>query len=164
MAAALRIGHIVKINLILGFPHERRRDMLKTVWFALRMGAMGVSDCNINAFSPYPGSELYGKLRDEGKISEPNDAYFEGLLIQADFTMMRSYCENVDGWELRIFRLLGVAGFYSLSYLLHPRRLFGLARSLFGRDVHAANLFEQRILDARARRSVAKRGSKVAAE
>ena len=47
-------------------------------------------------FAPYPGSELFKKLKKEQKV-RINDLYFEKLHAQFDLTKPDSYCENVSG-------------------------------------------------------------------
>ena len=156
---AVDVGHSVKINLIIGFPHETRRMILQTLRFVWRMATRGVHDCNVAIFTPYPGSELYDELRDENKIGSLDDQYFHDLLIQFDFTMMKSYCNNVPGWELAIYRFLAMALFYLISYGSHPNRLFRLVRSLLSKDFQAHNIFEQRVYDYLVRARLLKRSS-----
>ena len=76
---AVRNGLNVKLNIIMGFPDESRKELGQTVRFLARMGFAGVHDMSISLFSPYPGSELYHKLRKSGKIPELSDEYFLGL-------------------------------------------------------------------------------------
>lgn len=149
---AVRIGHTVKINLIIGFPDETPRDVLKTVYFAFRMALIGVDDCNIAIFSPYPGSELYRRLLAEGKLPPASDGYLNGLVAQFDFTNATAFCQSISGRTLSMWRVVGHALFYATAYLGHPGRLIGLLRRLKGSRFQAANLFEQRISDALARR------------
>src|SRR5688572_32847266 len=54
---AVRNGLNVKLNIIMGFPDESRKELGQTVRFLARMGFAGVHDMSISLFSPYPGSE-----------------------------------------------------------------------------------------------------------
>lgn len=153
---AVKVGQTVKINFVIGFPHEQRRDMLKTLWSNLRMAFLGVSDSNIAIFSPYPGSELYEELRADGTIPELNDKYFHHLLIQFDFTLAKSVCRNVPNWEIAIYRFVGMSSFYMLSYILRPKRILGLFCNITGKAFHANSLFEQRIYDFLKRSQLSK--------
>ena len=148
---AKKIGHTVKINLVIGFPGERMSDILKTVVFGVKMAFMRVDDCNIAIFSPYPGSELYGRLRKEGKLPPPNDDYFASLLVYFDLTKAISYCENVSGRWLAFFRFLALILFYSLAYLVYPKRILRVAKSLLGTRFKPSNVLEQRLFDIFAR-------------
>lgn len=144
---AVLIGHTVKINLIIGFPDERRIDTLKTMLFNIKMAVVGVHDSNISLFSPYPGSELFNSLRKDGVISELNDDYFDSLVSQFDMTAGKSYCKHVPAFELALYRFLGMAGFYTLTYTIRPLRLIRLIRAMSKAENTANNLFEQRLKD-----------------
>ena len=149
---AVAIGHTVKINLIIGFPHERLRNVLRTLMLACRMAIIGAHDCNIKTFTPYPGSELYDYLRSRGGGLTLNDDYFRGLIVQYDFTVSTSHSDHLKGWQLLASRIMGNVLFYLLSYGLRPGRIVRLAKQLRAERFQASNLFEQRISDFIARR------------
>ena len=155
----VRIGHTTKIIIIVGFPDEKRADILKTLFFSWRMAIMGVDDCNISSFTPYPGSELFDELLEENVIPEICDKYFAGLIQQEDFMQDASYCRNVSGWEVNFYRIIGMALFYVLAFGLHPQRLYRLFKTLFTREWQPMNLFEQRIYDLFMRRKLLRRPS-----
>jgi len=144
---AIKLEIIVKINLIIGFPDEKLIDIVKTFFFAWRMGILGVNDCNISVFSCYPGSELYRTMREEGLLTEPDDKYFVELTSQFDMTAPISNCKNASGYVLMFFRVFGISGFYFFSYLLRPKRIFDFFKRYNKDHFRAANLFEQRISD-----------------
>ncbi len=150
--SAVRQGHTVKVNIVIGFPKEQLNDMIQSVLFSLRMALIGVDDCNIAIFSPYPGSELYQQLRAADKVPAPSDRYFNDLVAQFDFTNASAFCETVSGQRLTFIRVFGLAMFYVVAYLSHPSRLVRLVRNIFAERFQASNLFEQRISDALARR------------
>ena len=66
----------VKLNLMLGFPDETHKEMLETLKFVMDAAFMGVSDVYVACFSPYPGSELFDQLRENGQIANLDDEYF----------------------------------------------------------------------------------------
>lgn len=145
--AAVRAGHTVKVCMIIGFPHESRQHILQSVLYAARLGVMGVDDCNISPFTPYPGSELFKQLRREGVIPEINDNYFNSLVSQFDFVTSIAYCPNVPGWEVAIYRFVGMLTFYGLSYLFHPRRIWRVIKGVATGSFSPRSLAEQRICD-----------------
>jgi anaerobic magnesium-protoporphyrin IX monomethyl ester cyclase len=151
MREAIKVDHTVKANLIIGFPHEKYKDVLQTIRFAIKMAIIGVDDCNISLFSPYPGSEIYNDLRAKNKIEGPCDNYFANLVIQFDFTSKESVCNYISGGQLKLIRIFGHALFYSMSYILRPSRLVRLVSNLLSNRFQASNLFEQRLSDALAR-------------
>jgi radical SAM superfamily enzyme YgiQ (UPF0313 family) len=155
---AAKLGHVVKVNLIIGFPEERLSDALKTIRYAVSMGLHGVADCNITLFSPYPGSQVYEEMRAEGVLGEPNDEYFRRLVVQFDFTSSVSYCKRVAPRTLATLRFVGLSLFYVFAYLSTPRRLVRLMRSASSERFQPYNLFEQRIYDFWRRRQLKRDG------
>ena len=144
---AVQIGHTTKVNFIIGFPDEDRQSVWQTFLTVIRLAFAGVDDCNVHIFAPYPGSELYKQLREEGAIAELDDKYFNDLFTQFDFTSLASYCKNVPTNELRIVRTLAMALFYGFSYFLYPSRLYLLARKIWSKNFKPRSLFEQRVYD-----------------
>ena len=108
---AVAIGHTVKVNLIIGFPHETLNDALKTLKYAVKMAFLGVDDCNISKFSPYPGSSIFKELQSTGRIPDLDDHYSRGLITRFDFTAKISYCPNISPSILAITSFLGHAVF-----------------------------------------------------
>jgi len=148
MEAAIRIGLNSRMNIIIGFPHETRRDIYQSARFCLRMARKGLDDCFPWLFSAYPGSELYAQLRAEGAIPEPCDDYFESLHGMSNFALSVSKASRLPLWELNLYRVAITLSFYVIAYLRHPRRLARLLHSVFrpGR-FSAQSLLEQRLYE-----------------
>ncbi len=125
MEAAIRIGLNARMNIILGFPHETRRDIYQSARFCLRMARKGLDDCFPWLFSAYPGSELYAQLTADGSVPGPCDDYFLSLHGMSNFALSVS----------------------AIAYLLYPRRLVGLLRNLVRPSFSAQNLLEQRLYE-----------------
>lgn len=151
---AVNIGQTVKVNFIIGFPHENFSDVWKTVSLMFRMALIGVHDSNLAIFTPYPGSELYTQLVDDGSISGVNDEYFANLILQFDFTVAKSYAPHMSGMTLVVWRAIGQFGFYAISYAIRPWRAINLFKGIIRPGTIANNLFEQRIFDFFARRKL----------
>mgnify|MGYP001342496030 CR=1 FL=1 len=152
MKSAVKIGHTIRLNFIIGFPHESFWDCLKTIAFAFRCALMyGVSDINFAIFAPYPGSELFNKLENEKKVVL-NDSYFQKLLVQFDLTKSFSYCEKVPGVVLMVLRFIGFSISYLTIYLARPKRIFRLIVNIMKRKFVANSLIEQRVYDMIIRR------------
>jgi hypothetical protein len=117
---------------------------------------MKVDDCNISAFSPYPGSELFDELQRENAFGKIDDEYFATLMTQFDFTVAKTFCRHVRSWEILSYRVVGMVVFYVLSYLRCPGRLIRVAKGIFQNQFQPRSLFEQRIYDfiVRARRTL----------
>ena len=144
---AVKTGHVVKVNLIIGFPHERPKHILQTLSYAIKMAIHGAHDCNIAKFSPYPGSQLFKELRSEGVIPELNDNYFRGLVSQFDLTAKSKFCPHVPSMVLMLATVIGHGLFYSLAYLGRPGRIWRIVKQVIQGRFRPRNLFEQRISD-----------------
>ncbi len=112
----------IKLNIIIGFPDESEREIKETIRFLIRMAILGVHDAAIAQFSPYPGSELFSKLRKEQKIPELTDEYFLSLGAYKDFSSSFSYADKISPEKQNYYRLLGLFLFYSVQYLVRPWR------------------------------------------
>jgi radical SAM superfamily enzyme YgiQ (UPF0313 family) len=141
--AAIRNNIHVKVNLIIGFPHETRKHVLATVWFAWKLAWLGVHDAAIFLFSPYPGSKLFDELREESKIGELNEDYFRSLVAFMDPFAPSEYCRHVRGRELAFWRLFGMASFFGLSYLFRPIRFIRLIKNVIKNE--SETVLEQRL-------------------
>ena len=145
--AANKIGHTTKVNIVIGFPDDTLTSILKSAWFAVKMALYGSEDCTFTKFSPYPGSELYRRLRDENKIPPPSDDYIRSLAGFMDFTKAESYCNRVNGRVLTFLAFAMHGVFYSVAYLTHPKRIFRTIRNLTKNHFEPSNVLEQRLFD-----------------
>jgi radical SAM superfamily enzyme YgiQ (UPF0313 family) len=144
---ANKMGHTTKFNIVIGFPDDTLPDIFKSAWFIFKMAADGCEDCVISIFSPYPGSELYRRLRDENKIPPPNDEYIHSLAGFKDFTKTDAYCNDISGRTLTFLCVAMHALFYSVAYLSHPSRIIRVIRNLMKKRFEPSNVFEQRMYD-----------------
>lgn len=142
--AALAEGIHVKINMIIGFPHETRRHILQTIWFCWKMAVVGVHDAGVFLFSPYPDSALFEELQQQGKIPRQLDEqYFRSLVAFMDPFAPSDYCRHVGGRELAWWRLFGMASFFAVSYLVRPWRFVQLVKNLIRNE--SDTVLEQRL-------------------
>jgi anaerobic magnesium-protoporphyrin IX monomethyl ester cyclase len=128
--SALKEGMNVKLNIIMGFPHETGKEIRETVFFLIRMAALGVHDAYIACFSPYPGSELFQELQRSGKIKEMDADYFLMLTSYSDLRYSYSYSPHMSNRRLTFYRLGGMSLFYTVAYLLRPWRVFKAVSNL----------------------------------
>ena len=128
--SAVKNGMNVKLNIIMGFPGESRKELGETVKFLARMGRAGVHDAAISLFSPYPGSELYHDLRKSGRIPELSDDYFLSLCAYKDFAQTVSYSDDVTPNALNRYRIMGYLTFYGVQYAMRPWRAVRLLTNL----------------------------------
>jgi radical SAM superfamily enzyme YgiQ (UPF0313 family) len=130
MRGAVRSGLNVKANIIFGFPDETRWEVWQTIGFLFMMALTGVHDVSISMFSPYPGSELFSELLEQGKIKAFSDEYFLSLTAYTDMARAVSWTDNMSSKELNFLRMFGLLGFYGTQYLLRPWRLIQTLRNL----------------------------------
>jgi radical SAM superfamily enzyme YgiQ (UPF0313 family) len=160
--SAVKVGHTVKLNFIIGFPHETLLDCLKTIFFGIYCSfRFGIYDVNYAMFSPYPGSELFEKLKNEKKINVDDD-YFKKLMAYMDVTQSHSYCENVSGKTISVLRFLGFSLSYISIYMSRPIRIYKLFKNFFQKEFSPSNLFEQRVYDFYTRIKLNKKNKKLA--
>ncbi len=128
--SALSKGMSVKLNLMLGFPDETHKEMLETLKFVMDAAFMGVSDVYLASFSPYPGSELFDQMYENGQIPKLDDEYFLNLTSYTDLLHSYSYSRHVGHHMLTIYRIGGMSMFYILNFLLRPNRIFRLFKNV----------------------------------
>ena len=144
---ANKIGHTTKVNIVIGFPDDTLASILKSAWFTVKMALYGSEDCTFTKFSPYPGSELYRRLRDENKVPPPSDGYIRSLAGFMDFTKTEAYCNQVSGRTLAFLTFVMHGVFYSVAYLTHPKRIFRVIGNLTKKRFKPSNVLEQRLYD-----------------
>jgi radical SAM superfamily enzyme YgiQ (UPF0313 family) len=145
--SSVKIGHTTKLNFIIGFPHETLIDCLKTIAFAMYCSfRFGISDILFSVFTPYPGSELFEKLKKEKKLTV-NDNYFKKLIVQFDFTKGDSYCENISATTIVILRFLAFTLCYTIIYITRPKMIYKLFKNIFQKKFFPNNILEQRLFE-----------------
>ncbi len=146
---AVRIGLVVRVNIVIGFPGETRADLYKTLWYGIKLSALGVDEIQPNLYSPYPGSELFQQLLDEGRL-KLNDRYFLSLTsLNSDLSVFTplTFNEYAGSRELAVYRFVFTAINYGVGYLVRPQRIVRTIRNIFS-DAHATTVFEHRLKDA----------------
>jgi radical SAM superfamily enzyme YgiQ (UPF0313 family) len=124
-------GMNIKINFILGFPNETHLDIWKSLYFLVKASRAGVYDMVPSVFSPYPGSELFDKLRSEGKINLVDDNYFIKIINVDSFFQTSFYNEHVNVYSLRIYVFLYLLVFYGSNFIFHPNRLIKTIKNVW---------------------------------
>lgn len=138
----------VRTNLIIGLPHETRRQLLETLRQQLKFAWMGVDEAPLYLFQPYPGSELFRGLVARGEIAL-NDSYFDSLAGFSTGLLRpppRTFCQSVGRLELFTYRVLGMSIAYLLSYVLRPKRILRTIRNVLFSN-RSSTVLEQRVKD-----------------
>ncbi|MCA9695222.1 MAG: radical SAM protein [Nannocystaceae bacterium] len=125
---ALAAGLTTHASIIIGFPHERGRDLWATYRFVLRMAVDGLHTVAVMVFAPYPGSEEYAALREQGRLTL-DEAYYYSSLLRAS-SGLRSYNPRIGSRRLFAIQLGLLVSFFAVQYTLRPWRLGRVAWNL----------------------------------
>lgn len=152
--AAKRHGLTLRTNLIIGFPHETRRQIFQTVRYGWKLALMGVDEVSINIFSPYPGSELFAELLEQKRLHIDDNYFYSLTSLNSDYTSFNplSFCRAVGPRELAFYRILFMLSNYAISYIFFPSRILRTIRNLFRHEM-AATVFEHRLQDLLKRKA-----------
>jgi radical SAM superfamily enzyme YgiQ (UPF0313 family) len=142
MRAAIDVGIVTKVNMIIGFPFEDRRDVWQTIRYCLRMSWHGVEDIPLFPYVPYPGSEIWDDLRRDQLVPELSNEYFAALGY-SNLRSVRTYSQHMGTAEITFYRTAGMIAFIVLSHLRFPSRVVRTVRNLVQRRNQSA--VEQRL-------------------
>jgi anaerobic magnesium-protoporphyrin IX monomethyl ester cyclase len=145
---AKRQGIAVRTNLIIGFPGETWGDVFKTLLYGLKMAVKGVDDIPIFVFSPYPGTEIFHQLQQQGVLNL-NDQYLLKLqTMNSNYlsTKVMTFNPHTRARLLGVVRMVFILANYIVGYLFHPSRILRTIRSvLTGKGT--ATVLEHRLKD-----------------
>ena len=153
---ANRQGIVVRTNLIIGFPHETRRDIFQTIRYGLYLAVRGAEEVSINIFSAYPGTEIFADLNARDRV-QLDDSYFLALTsLNSDYTSLNplTVSDHLGPRELALYRIVFMLANYITGYLLRPKRIINTIRVLLFNQ-RATTVLEHRLKDAMKRKRVA---------
>lgn len=99
---------------IVGYPEETERDILETIGFAKKLS---LDRAQFSIFMPLPGSEIYEKLKGEGKINNIEWDKFISSKV--------AYTEKISEKDLKKLQKKAYLDFY-----LRTRIIFSLIREI----------------------------------
>ena len=140
---------ILRTNLVIGFPDERRADIFQTIRFGLKMAVRGVDEVSLNVFSPYPGSEIFNEMMRAGRVTL-DDSYFLRLMSNyTDYTKTNliTFNREMTATQLARWRAAFMLSSYFIGYVLYPSRILRTIRNVFFESHEAATVFEHRFKD-----------------
>ena len=117
-----KLGILTKANIILGYPEEKRRHVLETYYFIVKMAFYGLDDILITSLSIYPGSEVYKQISKRDNIVLDED-YFLSLSSQGSLNISNCHSNYYTAIELWLFKMISFCLFYISSFLFRPKRL-----------------------------------------
>lgn len=153
MGDAKKVGLVLRANLIIGFPHEKRADVYKTLAYGLKLAWMGVDEIPLFIFSAYPGTEIFDTLLEQESVVLGDDYYLGLTSLNSKFSSLNpsTYNRHVPSMELAFYRLSFMMLYYVVGYLRFPHRITRTVRNLFT-DNEASTVLEHRLRDAFKRR------------
>ena len=153
MKTAKRFGLTIRANMILGFPHETRRDIYQTVLYGMKLTWIGVDEVPYFIFSAYPGSAIYRELIETKQIDLRDEYFFSLASLNGKYSNLlpKTYNRNMPAIELAFYRLLFMSLNYLLGYVRYPRRIERTIKNLKSGKA-AATVFEHRLNDLLKRR------------
>ena len=145
---AKRQGLTLRTNMIIGFPHETRKHVFETIRYGLYLAARGVDEVTINIFSPYPGTEIFNALIEDGKVSLSDEYFLSLTSLNSDYTSLNPLTVNpvMGPRELAAYRLGFMLLNYIVGYVLRPGRIVRTLRNIFT-ERGTATVLEHRLRD-----------------
>ena len=128
MRAAECLGLRTRVNIIVGHPEERRRDVPASFKLLLKAAWLGCHDTSVMIFAPYPGSEDFNRLVDAGKVSITEDYYY--VALSRTGRSSNTYNPQMGRRELFLIQLAMLVAFYGVAYTVRPWRLWQVVRGL----------------------------------
>lgn len=125
-------GMVIKLNIILGFPHERHEDIWRTLLFLLRASWAGAYDAVAQPFNAFPGTKIYDELVEEGIIGTSEMSYYYDLIHVDHFSKTRFLNRHMHQYTLRFYYAACYLLFYFSNWAFYPSRLISLLRCCFG--------------------------------
>ena len=153
---AKRQNLTVRINLIIGFPEETWSDILKTMFYGLKMSACGIDEAPLFIFSPYSGTEIFRNLQDENRLDLDDDYFLALGALNSSYLSTQIVCFNpkINARLLGLLRTFFMLANYSVSYLFFPKRIFRTLKNIFSAH-EAVTVLEHRLKDLIQRKRMA---------
>jgi radical SAM superfamily enzyme YgiQ (UPF0313 family) len=130
IADSNRENIFIKINILIGLPEEKHKDIWQTMLFIVKSSWYGAYDMGANPFYPIPGTKLFEQLLAEKKIAMNTDKYYEDLLDADNLLKVTFYNDNISQLWLKIYFLSYFFIFYITNYLFRPIRFFATFRNV----------------------------------
>ena len=120
MQIAVRQGFKLSCFIVIGFPEETKATLRESLKLVRRMALLGVHDVSVSKFVPYPGSYLFKRLQEEGRIAIDDEFFMSPM----DFYTQKapSYSNHVTTKELYFAMLWIFVNFYVISFACRPFR------------------------------------------
>lgn len=112
----------LKINLIVGYPNESHWDIIQTIFYGIKLSALGASSVVFFKYAPYPGSYYFNQLKERKLIPDFGEEFdrFQVLSLNNEMLHVISFNKNISSPVLRLYWLTGFLFSYLAYLLLNP--------------------------------------------
>ena len=120
MRVAVRRGFRLSCFIVIGFPDDTPATLQQSLQLVRKMALSGVHDVAVSKFVPYPGSELFKRLQQQGRIALDDDFFLSPM----DFYSRNapSYSAHLSARRLHAMMLWMFVNFYVISFACRPVR------------------------------------------
>lgn len=122
-----RLGIIVKIALIFGFPGQSLKEVFGSFLLVNKLAWYGVSDIVCLSFIPYPKTELFDQLGVDYDYTSINN----NIRLNNDIANMKSWSEFFGDRSLKFFIVFFTLYFYFLQGIFRPQRVLSGFKRVF---------------------------------
>lgn len=144
-------GVILKVNIVIGFPGERHRDVWQSIFYGMRLAFYGAHSVLFYRFTPYPGSEYFTLLQQQGKLPPPGPEFDKFLVrnIYNEMLRMESYSEYISDFWIRVYMFGGYALALLTFFAVRPWEIFKTIKRVINKntqtqaDLLILSLFER---------------------
>lgn len=144
-------GIITKVNLVIGFPNEKHQDILRTLFYGLKLAAIGAESVLFYRFVPYPGSEFFNLLVRQG-IIDIHDSKFDDFLaknVYNELSKIHSFSNRVSNAAMRNYLIIGYSLCHLVYFIANPSKAYNILNNVFkkqpksNKDILFINLIER---------------------
>ncbi len=128
LRAADKVGLMTRTCFIVGHPAERRRDVLDTARLIVQAALTGSQDTSVVVFGPYPGSEDFHALIEQGRL-QVDERYLYLALVRSGASLQTFHPTRSRG-EIVATQMSLLLLFYGVAYARRPQRFADRLRAL----------------------------------
>jgi len=130
MLAALKRELKLSCFILIGFPDDTKETINQSLKLIRKMAVLGVYDVAVSKFVPYPGSELFKRLHNEGRFKLDDEFFLWPMDFHTD--RVPSFVDGMTNGQLYRKMIWMFTNFYVISFACHPARTArALVKALF---------------------------------
>jgi anaerobic magnesium-protoporphyrin IX monomethyl ester cyclase len=130
MRAAVKRGLKLSCFILIGFPDDTKETINQSLKLIRKMAVLGVYDVAVSKFVPYPGSELFKRLHNEGRFKLDDEFFLWPMDFHTD--RVPSFVDGMTNGQLYRKMIWMFTNFYVISFACHPARTArALVKALF---------------------------------